>query len=76
MRDPLPLSYEGGFRFGEIEIAARMWYTCAGETGIHGRYDTIRFETERPILRNYTTDDAPAAHEYFSDEEVLRYEVF
>ena len=36
----------------------------------------IRFETERLILRNYTMDDVPAVHEYFSDEEVSRYEDF
>jgi ribosomal-protein-alanine N-acetyltransferase len=36
----------------------------------------IRFETERLILRNYTMDDAPAVHEYLSNEEVSRYEDF
>lgn len=36
----------------------------------------IRFETERLILRNYTMDDVPAVHEYFSSEEVSRYEDF
>ena len=36
----------------------------------------IRFETERLILRNYTMDDVPAVHEYFSNEEVSRYEDF
>ena len=36
----------------------------------------IHFETERLILRNYTMDDVPAVHEYFSSEEVSRYEDF
>ena len=36
----------------------------------------IRFETERLILRNYTMDDVPAVHEYFSNEEVSWYEDF
>ena len=36
----------------------------------------IRFETDRLILRNYTMDDVPAVHEYFSNEEVSRYEDF
>ena len=36
----------------------------------------IFFETERLILRNYTMDDMPAVHEYFSNEEVSRYEDF
>ena len=36
----------------------------------------ISFETERLILRNYTMDDVPAVHEYFSSEEVSRYEDF
>ena len=36
----------------------------------------IRFETERLILRNYTVDDVPAVHEYFSSAEVSRYEDF
>ena len=36
----------------------------------------IRFETERLILRNYTMDDVPAVHRYFSSEEVSRYEDF
>ena len=36
----------------------------------------IFFETERLILRNYTMDDVPAVHEYFSNEEVSRYEDF
>ena len=29
----------------------------------------IFFETERLILRNYTMDDVPAVHEYFSKED-------
>ena len=36
----------------------------------------IKLETERLILRNYTTDDISAVHEYFSNEEVARYEDF
>lgn len=36
----------------------------------------IRIETERLVLRNYTMDDVPAVHEYFSSEEVSRYEDF
>ena len=36
----------------------------------------IFFETERLILRNYTMDDVPAVHEYFSNEEVSKYEDF
>ena len=36
----------------------------------------IHFETERLILRNYTMDDVPAVHEYFSNEEVSRHEDF
>ena len=36
----------------------------------------IYFGTERLILRNYTMDDVPAVHEYFSNEEVSRYEDF
>ena len=36
----------------------------------------IRLETDRLILRNYTMDDVPAVYEYFSNEEVSRYEGF
>lgn len=36
----------------------------------------IKYETERLILRNYTLNDVPAVHEYFSSEEVSRYEDF
>ncbi len=36
----------------------------------------ILFETERLILRNYAMGDVPAVHEYFSNEEVSRYEDF
>lgn len=36
----------------------------------------ITLETERLILRNYTMDDAPTVHEYFSSEDVARYEDF
>lgn len=36
----------------------------------------IHLETERLILRNYTADDAAVVHEYFSHEEVARYEDF
>lgn len=36
----------------------------------------IRLETERLILRNYTLDDVPAVHDYFSNEDVARYEDF
>ncbi|MCR5809015.1 MAG: hypothetical protein K6G56_05580 [Clostridiales bacterium] len=35
-----------------------------------------RSETERPIPRSCTMDGAPAVHEYFSKEEVSRYEAF
>ena len=35
----------------------------------------IRLETGRLILRNYMMDDVPAVHEYFSSEEVSRYEI-
>ena len=41
-----------------------------------GENDMIKLETERLILRNYTMDDVPAVHEYFSSEEVSRYEDF
>lgn len=33
-------------------------------------------QTDRLILRNYSMDDVPAVHEYFSNEEVSRYEDF
>ena len=33
-------------------------------------------QTERLILRNYTMEDVPAAHAYFSDEAPARYEDF
>ena len=36
----------------------------------------IHFETDRLILRNYTPEDVPAVHEYFSNAEVSRYEDF
>ena len=36
----------------------------------------ILLQTERLTLRNYTMDDVPAVHEYFSSEEVSRYEDF
>ena len=36
----------------------------------------ILLQTDRLILSNYTMDDVPAVHEYFSDEEVSRYEDF
>lgn len=34
----------------------------------------IYLQTDRLILRNYTMDDVSAVHEYFSNEEVARYE--
>ena len=36
----------------------------------------IQLQTERLILRNYTMEDVPAVYEYFSNEEVARYEDF
>ena len=36
----------------------------------------IHLQTDRLILRNYTMDDVIAVHEYFSSEEVTRYEDF
>ena len=36
----------------------------------------IFLQTDRLILRNYTMDDVSAVHEYYSDEEVTRYEDF
>ena len=33
----------------------------------------IFFETERLILRNYTMDDVPAVHEYFSNKGFFLY---
>lgn len=35
-----------------------------------------KIETERLILRNYETEDLKAVHEWFSSEEVARYEDF
>lgn len=36
----------------------------------------IRLETERLILRNYQNDDVVQVHEYFSNEDVSKYEDF
>lgn len=36
----------------------------------------IQLETERLILRNYKEEDFPFVYEYFSNEEVARYEDF
>lgn len=36
----------------------------------------IRLETERLVLRNYRTEDFGDIYEYFSNEEVARYEDF
>lgn len=36
----------------------------------------IRLETERLILRNYQLDDIAEVYDYFSNEEVARYEDF
>lgn len=36
----------------------------------------IMLETERLVLRNYTMNDIPAVHDYFSNEDVARYEDF
>ena len=36
----------------------------------------ILLQTERLTLRNYLMDDVPGVHEYFSHEEVSRYEDF
>jgi ribosomal-protein-alanine N-acetyltransferase len=36
----------------------------------------IKLETERLILRNYQLDDIDEVYEYFSNEEVARYEDF
>ncbi len=36
----------------------------------------ILLQTERLTPRNYSMDDVPAVHEYFSNEEVSRYEDF
>lgn len=47
---------------------------CYDELKNRKEETVIRFETDRLILRNYTMDDVSAVHEYFSDEEVMRYE--
>ncbi|HEX3075468.1 MAG TPA: GNAT family N-acetyltransferase [Lachnospiraceae bacterium] len=36
----------------------------------------IRLETERLILRNYQSDDIEEVYDYFSNEEVAKYEDF
>lgn len=36
----------------------------------------IHLETERLIIRNYRTEDFPQVYDYFSNEEVARYEDF
>ena len=36
----------------------------------------IKLETERLILRNYQLDDIEEVYDYFSNEEVARYEAF
>ena len=36
----------------------------------------IQLETERLVLRNYTMEDVASVYEYFSNEDVTRYEDF